>query len=167
MRLRHFGPGGAVALASRDRCVCRTVGVSRATFSFSRYVFISFFFFLIFWMWKMMKSVAPPPPFSLSQTIEKKKKKKKIYKNFSKDFFPFFRIWRTGDETQKGSRPLPGGSKDPGNAHHSSVHSDDFFFLLFQTLGVSFFSLSRWRNWSCTSSIHIAHPNNLVFLFPP
>ncbi|EFX71179.1 hypothetical protein DAPPUDRAFT_256002 [Daphnia pulex] len=31
------------------------------------------------------------------------------------------RIGQTGDETPKGSRPLPGGSKDPGNAHHSST----------------------------------------------
>jgi hypothetical protein len=58
-------------------------------------------------MLKMMKSVAPPPPFSLSQTLEKKKTK--FTKFFQKIFFLFFRIWRTGDETQKGSRPFPGG----------------------------------------------------------
>jgi hypothetical protein len=89
----------------------------------------------------MMKIVAPPPPFSLSQTLEKKKTK--FTKFFQKIFFLFFRIWRTGDETQKGSRPFPGGSKDPGNAHHSSFHSDDFLsFFFFKHSASLFFPFS-------------------------
>lgn len=121
----------------------------------------------------MMKSVAPPPPFSLSQTLEKKKKNK-IYKIFSKDFFlfPFFSYLEDRRRNPKRVPSSPGGSKDPGNAHHSSVHSDDFFFLslflFFKHSASSFFSFSLTQLIPhLSSSIHFAHPNNLVFLFPP